>query len=134
MILDTNFLIDLKEQDTDAKRKARALEHSHHPLRLPTIVDFEMYISVGKADEVKYKIKDQRASSNLSSSKPAVELTQSIAKLAGNLEGLHQNSDHKSDLGPGDAIIAATGLKLGEAVVTTDDDFEDVDGLSVETY
>jgi predicted nucleic acid-binding protein len=53
---------------------------------------------------------------------------------AGALESQHMGSDAKPDLGPGDAIVAATGLTMDEAVVTSNGDFGAVDGLDVELY
>jgi predicted nucleic acid-binding protein len=50
------------------------------------------------------------------------------------LEGKHLSSDSKPNLGPGDAIVAVTGLTLNEAVVTNDTDFETVEGLRVRLY
>lgn len=60
-----------------------------------------------------------------------MELTDSIARRAGELEGIHQDSDTKARLGYGDAIVAATALEYEEPVVTTDADFKAVDGLNV---
>jgi len=52
----------------------------------------------------------------------------------GLLEGQHLTSHSRPNLGPGDAIVAATGLTPNEAVVTNDTDFETVDGLRVRLY
>jgi tRNA(fMet)-specific endonuclease VapC len=60
---------------------------------------------------------------------PIVSLDENIARLAGSLEGTNLASDDNPDLGPADAIVAATGLVHNEAVVTTDQDFQAVDGL-----
>jgi predicted nucleic acid-binding protein len=66
--------------------------------------------------------------------KPVVELDESISRRAGMLEGKHLSSASKPNLGPGDAIVAATGLTLNEAVVTNDRGFETVEGLRVRLY
>jgi predicted nucleic acid-binding protein len=70
----------------------------------------------------------------LIANKPVVPLEEPIARRAGALEGQHVGSDANPDLSPGDAIVAATGLTMDEAVVTNDGDFEAVDGLDVELY
>jgi predicted nucleic acid-binding protein len=134
MILDTSFLGDLKSQDSNAKQKAIELELSGKPLRIPSIVFYELFISIGKTSITKYKILDQRAYKKLSASKPTVELSEEIANRAGIIEGVHQRSNDKPELGAGDAIVAATGLQFQEPVVANDGDFGRVEGLRVETY
>lgn len=134
MILDTTFLGSIKDQNGNALSKARNLESTGRNLKIPTIVIYELFISVGKTDDTKYKIKDQRAYQRLQASKQILELTEPISKTAGILEGTHQRSDSKKDLGPGDAIVAATGIHYNEPVVTDDGDFDDVKGLQVENF
>lgn len=129
MILDTNFLGALKDQQPAALSTAGELEGSGVPLRVPTAVWFELFIPVGHTTQQRYKTKDQRAYRRLLASKPTVELTRSIAKRAGVLEGTHRRSDSKPKLGPVDAIVASTALELDEPVVSDDDDFDSVDGL-----
>ncbi|MDZ7747242.1 MAG: PIN domain-containing protein [Halobacteriales archaeon] len=129
MILDTNFLGALKDQHPGALQKSHELELSGEPLRIPTIVSYELFISVGKTGVKKYKQKDRRAYRRLTSSKPKVEITEEIATRAGILEGEHQRSDSKPTLGPGDAIVAATARHYDEPVVSDDGDFDDVDGV-----
>lgn len=130
MILDTNFLGALKDQDPAAQEKAAELEVSGRPLRVPTIVAYELFIPVGKTDEERFKIKDQRAYQRLVANKPVVEMSESIATRAGVLEGTHQRSDSKPVLGAGDAIVASTALEVNEPVVSDDADFDAVDGLT----
>jgi len=129
MILDTNFLGALKDQDAGALEKAAELERTGVPLRVPTIVWFELFVPIGHTTREEYKITDQRAYRRLLASKPIVDLTESIATRAGVLEGTHRRSDSKPTLGPTDAIVASTGLEKNEAVVSDDRDFDTVDGL-----
>ncbi|QPV63105.1 PIN domain-containing protein [Halosimplex litoreum] len=128
MILDTDFLIELDAGSDRALAHARELEDGGVPLRIPTIVTFEWFISVGKGSAAEA---NRRAFRRLVSGKPTVELTDSIGRRAGELEGVHQGSDSKVRLGHGDAIVAATAMELDEPVVTTDADFEEIDGLDV---
>ncbi|WP_276258055.1 PIN domain-containing protein [Haloglomus litoreum] len=130
MILDTNFLGALKDRHPGALAKAEELETSGVPLRVPTIVWFELFIPVGHTNRQQYRLEDQRAYRRLISSRPTVDLTQSIAKRAGVLEGTHRRSDSKPALGPADAIVASTALEVNEPVVSDDDDFDHVDGLT----
>ncbi|MFB6302616.1 MAG: PIN domain-containing protein [Haloferacaceae archaeon] len=131
MILDTEFLISLKAGDEAARALAADLEANSVPTRVPTIVVEELYVSVGAGGTPNANARDYEA---LVANKPVVPLDANIARRAGALEGQHLDSDTKPDLGPGDAIVAATGLTYNEAVVSNDEGFQDVDGLTVETY
>ena len=129
MILDTNFLGALKDQHPGARLKAQELELSAEPLRVPTIVAYELFISVRKTGDDVYRQQDRQAYRRLTASKPKAELTEAIATQAGILEGDHQRSDSKPNLGGGDAIIAATAQQYDEPVVSDDTDFDHVDGI-----
>ena len=131
MILDTEFLISLRAEEDAALDFATELEASGVPARVPTIVVEELYVGVGAGVTAET---NARAYDALVANKPIVPLDERIARRAGQLEGEHLASDSKPDLGPGDAIVAATGLVHEEAVVTNDGDFEHVDGLTVESY
>ena len=131
MILDTNFLIALDAQDKSAQQLAVELEAAAIPLRVPTAVLFELYISVGAGEDAVGNVRNYEA---LLANKPTVELTPNIARRAGVLEGLHLQSDGKPALGPVDAIVAATGRVYNEAVVSDDGDFESVEELTVESW
>jgi len=129
VILDTDFLIALDNRDEDALEKAAELEAAEVPLRVPTIVVQELYVGVGAGSN---SFENARKYEALMANKPVAELTGPIARQAGALEGAHIVSDRKPDLGTGDAIIAATGLQYNEVVVTDDEDFTHVDGLTVD--
>ena len=129
MILDTEFLIELDNRNRNAIEKAAELESADVPLRVPTIVAQELYVGVGAGSE---SFENARKYEALVANKPVVEIDGKIARQAGALEGQHVVSDEKPELGPGDAIVAATGLQYNEPVVTNDGDFTQVDGLAVE--
>jgi len=131
MILDTEFLISLRAENPDALNLAAEFEATAVPTRLPTIVLEELYVGVGAGDDANENVRRYEA---LIANKPIVPLDENISRRAGVLEGQHLTSDAKPTLGPGDAIVAATGLVYNEPVVTTDGDFESVDGLQVELY
>jgi predicted nucleic acid-binding protein len=131
MILDTGFLIALDGDDPDAEETARELEARDVPLRVPTIVVQELYVAVGVGSE---SAKNARKFESLLENKPVVPLTDQIARRAGVIEGQHIASDTLPELGPADAVVAATALQLNEAVVTNDvSDFETVESLDVVT-
>jgi predicted nucleic acid-binding protein len=129
MILDTEFLIELDDGNQDAKALAADLEAANVPLRVPTVVIQELYVGVGAGSQ---SFENARKYEALVANKPIVEMDANIARQAGALEGVHIASETKPELGPGDAIVAATGLQYNEPVVTNDEDFTHVDGLSVE--
>jgi predicted nucleic acid-binding protein len=131
MILDTEFLISLQAEEPAAVERAAELEATGVPSRIPTIVIQELYVSVGAGGDAN---ENARAYNALVANKPVAPLNENIAQRAGVLEGQHLTSDSKPALGPGDAIVAATGLVYNEPVITNDTDFNTVDGLSVELY
>lgn len=130
MILDTDFLVALDEGDA-AEAKALELETAEVPLRVPTIVLQELYVAVGAGTNANQNARKFEA---LIANKPVVDIDENIARRAGVLEGQHLVSDEKPTLGPGDALVAATALQFNEPVVTSDRDFETVDGLAVESF
>lgn len=131
MILDTEFLISLRAEEEPARDLAAEIEAAGLPTRVPTIVIEEVYVSVGYGDLPASNAGEYEA---LIANKPVVPLDENISRRAGALEGQHMESETKPELGPGDAIVAATGLVFNEAVVTNDEEFEDVAGLDVELY
>lgn len=133
MILDSSFLIDIEWEHEGALAKAREIEAAELPRRVPLVVVSELYISVGKGTRTE---ENQRAVDRVIRALPIVELSVSIAKRAGIVEGELQAED-ESDEGIGlvDALIALIALEYDEPIVTGDpDDFRRVDGVRVETY
>lgn len=131
MILDTEFLISLQAESPAALELAAEFESEGVPTRLPTIVLEELYVGVGAGKNANENVRRYEA---LIAHKPTIPLDENISRHAGVLEGQHLTSDAKPTLGPGDAIIAATGLVYNEPIVTNDGDFESVDGPQVELY
>jgi predicted nucleic acid-binding protein len=131
VILDTSFLVALREGERGATELARDIESANLPGRVPTIVVWELYFGIGGGADI---IENQREYEKLLANKPTVALDASIARRAGFLMGEHRRSDSKADLDPGDSIVAATGLALNEPVVGRDGDFEDVEGPEVEAF
>lgn len=129
MILDTDFFISLRTGTAAAIDKAAELERSGQPTRVPTAVIQELFVGVGAGFADAAQEYDA-----LLANEPMVNLDENIARKAGRLEGEHISSDHKPDLGPVDAIVAATGLTYSEPVVSRDEDFDSVDGLTVEYW
>ena len=129
MILDTNFIISLREGRESAKSIAGRLESQNLPLRVPTVVLQELYVGVGAGSEPHQNARDYEA---LVANKPIVPLDERISRQAGVIEGEHVASEAKPALGFADSVVAATALVVNEPVVTDDtSDFGTVDGLDV---
>jgi predicted nucleic acid-binding protein len=130
VILDTNFIIALREGNRDAKELAAEWEARSLPLRVPTVVLQELYVGVGAGSQPNENADEYEA---LLANKPVVPLDENIARRAGVIEGEHIASDEKSELGLADAVVAATGFVYNETVATDDrSDFGAIDGLDYE--
>lgn len=121
VVLDTNFLIDIDNNRPEAIEKAREIERSGNPRRVPRIVITELWVAIGKGTEAEHnREKFERLLDGL----PQVDLTEPIAKRAGAIEGKAQSADQNGvGVGTADAILAATALEVDEPVVTDDGDF-----------
>lgn len=133
MILDTEFLGSLVEQQPNALRAASELDAAAVPVRVPAMVVWEVYYGVANAPA------EQRETlrtgyEKLFQSFPVVEMDSTLARQAGRLRGRHARSDTLATLDGADSAVAATARHYEEPVVTNDGDFEDVDALDVETY
>lgn len=133
MILDTEFLGSLVEQTPAAKQKAGELDDTDTPVRIPAMVVWEVYYGVSNAPEQKRETL-QTAYEKLFQSFPVVEMNDSLARQAGRIRGRHTRSDSLATLDGADSAVAATALSYDEPVVSNDSDFDDVDGLTVNTY
>lgn len=132
MILDTSYIAALDGQDPDAQSLSRDHEQAGVPQRLPAGTLFELYLTVRPNAST---FENSRKWEELVGNLPVVPVDGNIARRAGALEGVHQSSDSKPNLGVVDALNAATGLVLNEPVVTADtDDYGAVDGLEVVTW
>jgi predicted nucleic acid-binding protein len=85
------------------------------------IVITELWVAIGKGTETEHnREKFERLLGGL----PQVDLTEPIAKRAGEIEGDAQSADQNGvGVGMADAILAATALEFDEPVVTDDGDF-----------
>lgn len=133
MILDTSFLIDIEASEQAALDKATEIEDSGLPQRVPTLVVYEMFLSVGKGTRTE---ENRRTVERVLGSLPCEPATESLTRRAGILDGELMAADERGDgIGPADAVIAATALEYGEPVVTGDPtDFERVPDVEIERY
>ena len=82
MILDTNFLGALDDQDEGAKERATGFESRGLPTRIPTAAVFEAFYGIENAANPGDL---QRRYEALLANKPRVELTDTIVGCAGSL-------------------------------------------------
>ncbi|MFB6176927.1 MAG: PIN domain-containing protein [Halobaculum sp.] len=134
MIVDTQYLGALADGDDAAREKARELDDSDVPTRVPTAVVWEAYTGVGQVATPAKAGRIRENSERLVSGRPTVDLTPHIARRVGQLRGTHQCSDTLPNLDGVDSLVAAHGLVRDEPVASNDTDFERVDGLNVVTY
>lgn len=134
MILDTQYLGALADGDKAAREKARELEESVVPTRVPTAVIWEVYSGIGNAPLAEKGDKLRALYERLLASRSTVDLSPEVARRAGELNGEHTKSDVVKELDGADSVVAAHGLLLDEPVVSNDSDFQNVEGLEVVTY
>lgn len=134
MIVDTQYLGALADQNAAAREKAAELSDTAVPVRVPTAVVWEAYTGLGNIASESDATALRRLYERLLRSHSSLEMTPEVAKRAGELNGTHMNSDTRSQLDGADSVVAAHGLLLGEPVISNDSDFRDVEGLEVVTY
>lgn len=130
MILDSSFLIDLMNSDEAAVACATTIEELDAVQRVPAHVVYELYVGVGYTETTSTEVAKIQ---QVLESRPIVETSEQIAKLAGRLDGqLRREGDRVS---PGDILIGATARHFDEPVVTGNpDDFESIPDVKVRTY
>jgi len=130
MILDASFLIDIMDGDEDALASANIIEDNGSIQRVPVRVVYELYVGVGYTEPPDDEVaKIQR----VLDSRPIVETTHRIAKLAGRLDGQLRRDGTR--VAAGDIIIGATARQFDEPVVTGNPgDFAKIPGVETKTY
>jgi predicted nucleic acid-binding protein len=124
MIVDTTYVLDLIRGDADAFRKGQELAAADTPLKIPTMTMMELFVGYGATGDEE----EARRVENALLGHPIIDMDQVIARRAGWIGG-------RTGLDPGDSIIGATAAVHGEPVLTRNvDDFEQIEGVAVETY
>lgn len=130
MIVDTNVLIRLMQDNEAAVRKIDDLESQHVPLRVSSVSLFELHHSI---ERVNNSLERRRRIEAVLESKPTYPADSTAMKKAGRIDG-RLTSECRA-IGMGDTIIAATALVQEEPVLTENvKDFERIDDLEVESY
>ena len=134
MIVDTSFVLDVINDIEAAVTKEQELEAENVPLVIPSMTVLELYIGVGKVANTREERQKVEA---VLDAYPLVDMTPSISRRAGRLLGERMADTDEGEgpgIGKGDAAIAATALERDELVLAGDSHFENIPGVTVETY
>lgn len=134
MIVDTQYLGALADQNAAAREKAEELRDAAVPVRVPTAVVWEAYTGIGNIASDSDAAALRSLYERLLQSHSSLDMSPNVATRAGELNGTHMNSDTLTQLDGADSIVAAHGLLLDEPVISNDSDFQDVEQLEVVTY
>lgn len=130
MIVDTDVVIDIMQQNRDALRVVAALEEHGTPLSVSVVTLYELFHSLERVRDSNHR---RQQIESVLHQLPAREATAAVMKKAGRIDGALA-ADGRA-IGMGDTIIAATGLVHEEAVLTRNvDHFDRIDGLQIESY
>lgn len=130
MILDTSFLIDLMNGQTDAVTKADQIDSEPVVERIPAQVVYELYVGVGYTGTPETEIEKIQS---IVDTRPVEETTPEIARLAGRLNGALKRDGQQ--VSTGDMLIGATARHYDEPVVTGNPaDFEPIPDVAIERY
>ncbi|MCH7659879.1 MAG: type II toxin-antitoxin system VapC family toxin [Euryarchaeota archaeon] len=130
MIVDTNVLIRIMQDNESAVQKVGDLESQYVPLRISSVSLFELHHSLERVDN---PLERRRRVEAVLASKPTYSPDSTVMKKAGRIDG-RLTSEGRA-IGMGDTIIAATALVHEEPVLTENvRHFERIDELEVESY
>jgi tRNA(fMet)-specific endonuclease VapC len=130
VIVDTDVLIDVMQDDDTAKRKIASLESQGVPLRISAVSKFELYHSIERVDNAG---KRRRQIEAVLDTRPVYPADSTVMKKAGRIDGRLASAGRA--IGIGDTIIGATALVHEEPVLTRNvAHFERIDGLDLDTY
>ena len=132
MILDTSFLIDLKDGETSAFKKTRELNNKGISGHITEISIYELYYGV----EYTNSEEEKRKVDNLLLIYPVIELTDETLKIGANLAATADRAADEGDpeIDQLDPLIAAVAESRNEPVLTDNvSDFSELD-VPIETY
>ena len=132
MILDTSYLIDLKDGDPSAHAKSRELHKRDVHQKITLVTVHELYYGV----EISESKKEERKVENLLQMFPVTSIGEETMEKSAELVATadKQSSGDECDVGPFDPLIGAVAILEGEAVLTNNVDDFDTLGVSYESY
>ncbi len=129
MILDTSFLIDLMENDVDAKKKLLELIHNGTPQGITTLSIFELWSGISRSNKQE---REKKKVGDILLSQTIINLDKASAEQAGIIDGSLINKGEKID--PLDILIAGIAKLRGEKVLTRNVKHFERAGVIVEKY
>lgn len=131
MILDTSFLLDLKDGDPDAFERATEMYNDEIVQRIAAPSVMELYYGARYVDSRE----EYRRVGNLLTMYPIETVDDETARRAGEtLARADRRADGHSGVDNEDALIAAVADRLDEPVLTRNVADFDALGVDVETY
>lgn len=130
MILDTSFLIDLMEKEDGAIVRKQKLDEKSETCRVSAATIFELWAGIFMSKKTEH---EKKKVLNALSEVNVISLNGRISEKAGELHGLLKKD--VNDIGPIDAMIAATAMFENEPLLTRNaKHFARVKGLVMENY
>lgn len=130
MIVDTNILIRILQNDQRAIAKVADIEAQVGQVRLSAMSEFELYHSIERVDNATERRQAIEAVLDTKTTYPA---DSTVMKKAGRIDG--QLTAAGSEIGLADTVIAATALVHEEPLLTENvRHFDRIDELRVESY
>lgn len=125
--LDTSFLVDVLDADSDAKAVMDELDDQGHRPTVTPVSAAELWVGANLGSVAEYE-----ATARLLDSLIWLDFTRGCARRAGKIQAeLRRNGE---PLAFTDCMIAAVALEHDELLVTGDDDFERIPDLRTRTY
>jgi tRNA(fMet)-specific endonuclease VapC len=130
VILDTTFLVDLMRGEEAAVEREVELASGGRQQSLASISVAELTFGVERSDRPG---EEKRRIERVLDGRPVHAADATVMRATGRIRA--SLMDEGTPIGVADAIVAATARSQGEPVLTRNvDDFEPVDGVTVETY
>lgn len=130
MIVDTNVLIRILQNDREAISKVAEVEEEYGQLRISSISEFELYHSIERVNNLTERRREIEAVLDTKTTYPA---DSTVMKKAGRIDGRLTAAGDEIEMA--DAVIAATALVNEEPVLTENvRHFDRVEEVTVETY
>lgn len=128
-LVDTSFIIDLLDDDPDAVGKLDELIEIGESLWVPAIALHELYYGAYLHDEPEEEVARIR---ELEEALLPIVFSSQAAQLAGRIEANMEAEGQRP--GRADVQIAASAIEKGQALVSGDGRFAEIEGLRVESY
>lgn len=130
MIVDTDALVDLMQNDEAATRKIGDLEEERVRLAISSVSLFELHHSIERVNDPDGR---RREIEMVLESRPTYPADGTVMNKAGRIDG-RLTSEGRA-IGMGDTIVGATALVHEERVLTRNvGHFERIDDLEIESY